>query len=110
MPQIEVDAGDRFGLKKAKMVEWFIYLIRCADGTLYTGITTNVSRRFAEHQSDAKGKGAKYLRGRGPICLVYQKAVGSRSLAAKLESRIKKFSKKKKEALVAGAVDVQEII
>jgi len=80
---------------------WYIYLIRCHDGSLYTGITTDVARRFAEHQQD-KGAGAKYLRGRRPLKLVFQKDLGSRSLAQRVESKVKRLSKAKKEELVSG--------
>ncbi len=86
-----------------------MYLIRCRDGTLYTGITTDVARRFAEHQG--KGDmGAKYLRGRGPLALVFQKEVGSRSLALGVETRVKKLSKGKKEELIRAEASIYEII
>lgn len=77
--------------------EWFIYLIRCKSGQLYTGITTDVQRRLAEHQSS---KGAKYLRGRGPLQLVFQQKVGSRSDALKMEAAIKKLPKPAKEEFI----------
>jgi len=77
--------------------EWFIYLIRCKNGQLYTGITTDVQRRLAEHQSS---KGAKYLRGRGPLQLVFQQKVGSRSDALKMEAAIKKLPKPAKEEFI----------
>ena len=79
--------------------DWYLYLVRCADGSLYTGIATDVTRRFAEHQA---GKGAKYLRGRGPLQLVYQQAAGDRSKATRLELRVKALSKVDKERLVKG--------
>jgi len=81
------------------MSDWHLYLVRCQDGSLYTGITTNVARRFAQHQED-KGEGAKYLRGRRPLTLVFQKKVGSRSLAMGVESKVKKLSKARKEELI----------
>ena len=59
------------------MLDWHLYLIRCHDGSLYTGITTNVARRFAEHQGNGD-TGAKYIRGRGPLVLVFQKKLGYR--------------------------------
>jgi len=77
---------------------WFLYLIRCKDGTLYTGITTDVDRRFAEHQT---GKGAKYLRGKAPLTLVFQQKIGSRSAALKTEALIKKLSKTDKETIIS---------
>jgi len=79
-------------------VTWFLYLIRCKDGALYTGITTDVDRRFAEHQS---GKGAKYLRGKGPLTLVFQQKFGSRSAALKAEASIKKLSRADKEIIIS---------
>jgi len=78
-------------------VEWFIYLIRCQNGHLYTGISTDVARRFTEHQ---RGKGAKYLRGKGPLELVYQQKIGTRSAALKAEATVKKMPKKDKENMI----------
>ncbi len=91
------------------MSDWHIYLIRCRDGSLYTGITTDVARRFAEHQAD-HGAGAKYLRGRGPLRLVFRKRLGSRSLALGVEARVKKLPKAKKEALVSAKGPIRAII
>ena len=76
---------------------WHVYLIRCADGSLYTGITTDVERRLAEHRA---GKGAKYLRGRGPLELAYSRPIGDRAAASREEARIKRLSKAAKETLV----------
>lgn len=89
---------------------WTLYIIRCADGSLYTGITVDLERRFKEHQAVGEGigtkkgasKGAKYLRGRGPLQLIYSTAVESHSVALKLEYKIKKLSRLKKEAIVSG--------
>ena len=91
------------------MLDWYLYLIRCRDGKLYTGITTNVARRFAEHQGNVN-TGAKYLRGRGPLVLVFQKKLGSRSLAQGVESKVKKLSKARKEELISANTHVDEII
>lgn len=77
---------------------WYLYLVRCANGNLYTGISTDVARRFAEH---ANNRGAKSLKGKGPLELVFSQAVGDHSTALRLEYRIKKFSKPEKEALIA---------
>jgi len=76
---------------------WFIYLVRCHNGNLYTGISTDVARRFSEHQA---GKGAKYLRGKGPLQLVYQRKIGSRSKALKAEIMVKKMSRQAKEKMI----------
>ncbi len=75
-----------------------MYLVRAADGALYTGITTDVARRLAQH---AAGAGAKYLRGRGPLAVVYARKLGDRSLALRVERGLKAFTKAEKEALVA---------
>ena len=91
------------------MVDWHLYLVRCHDGSLFTGITTDVARRFAEHQEN-KGAGAKYLRGRGPLVLVFQKKLGSRSLALGMESKVKKLPKARKEELIRADSRIDEII
>lgn len=78
---------------------WFLYLVRTADNALYTGITTNVTRRFQQHQT---GKGAKALRGKGELTLAFSAAVGERSLALRLEYRVKQLTKRQKERLVSG--------
>ncbi|MGJ8696288.1 MAG: GIY-YIG nuclease family protein [Verrucomicrobiaceae bacterium] len=78
---------------------WFLYMIKCGDGSLYTGIATDVERRFAEHEEGAP-KGAKYTRGKGPLSLVYQVEVGTRSEACKEELRVKSLTKKEKLKLV----------
>ncbi|GAA4649963.1 GIY-YIG nuclease family protein [Kistimonas scapharcae] len=89
------------------MAEWHLYMIRCAKGTLYTGITTDVARRFREHSA---GRGARYLRGRGPLELVYQHPVQGRNEALKLEIRVKKLSRQRKEALIMGACSMDELL
>ncbi len=76
---------------------WYLYIIRCKAGQLYTGITTDVQRRFSEHQA---GKGAKFLRGKAPLALVYQEEVGSHTTALQREHQIKQLSKAQKEALI----------
>ncbi|WP_276887066.1 GIY-YIG nuclease family protein [Anaerococcus lactolyticus] len=75
----------------------FVYIVRCEDGSLYTGYTTDVKERLITHNS---GKGAKYTRSRLPVSLVYYKRVDSKSIGLRLEARIKKLTKKEKEALV----------
>jgi putative endonuclease len=84
-----------------------VYMLRCADGSLYTGIATDVSRRLQEHQSSPRG--AKYLRGRGPLTLVFQQAVGDRSDASKVEHLLKNMAKVDKEELVAGRKSLAEL-
>ena len=77
------------------MASWSVYLLRCSDGSHYTGIATDVLRRVAEHRSGDKG--AKYLRGRGPLKLIYQREIGDRSLATRVEQRVKRFPKDDKQ-------------
>ena len=77
--------------------EYSVYLVRCRDGSLYTGIAKDVSRRVAEHEQGPTG--AKYLRGKGPLELVFQRSIGDRSLAQRIEHRIKRFSRAEKENL-----------
>jgi len=72
-----------------------VYLVRCRDGSIYTGIATDVERRLAEHEHG--GRGAKFLRGKGPLDLIYSQEVGDRSLASKVESRVKRLSKVEKQ-------------
>lgn len=79
---------------------WYVYILRCGDGTLYTGITDNVPRRLAAHRA---GKGAKYTRGKGPLELVYQEEVPDKSVALRREYRIKQLSRGEKERLVEEA-------
>jgi putative endonuclease len=73
--------------------------VRCSDGTLYTGIATDVRRRITEHAQN-NGRGAKYLRGKGPLRLVFVRGIGPRDLALRLESQIKKLPKVEKEKLI----------
>ncbi len=78
---------------------WYLYLVRCNDGSLYTGISTDVKRRFAAH---AANRGARRLRGRGPLELVYSRALGDRSLASRVEHRVKQLNRSDKERLIRG--------
>jgi putative endonuclease len=88
---------------------WFLYLIRTRDCALYTGITTDVARRLAEH-GGTDGRGAKYLRARGPLRVVYQVEIGNRDMALKAERRIKKLPKEKKERLVDSSPSAGELL
>ena len=90
------------------MNNWFLYLIRCKHGQLYTGITTDIEKRFEEHKSLDK-KGSKYLRGKTPLKLVMKKKIGNKSLALKIEAKVKKLSKIKKELLVDGKIKIRDI-
>jgi len=75
---------------------WSVYIVRCRDGALYTGIATDVMRRLAQHAAPGGGRGAKSLRGRAPLALAVQRVIGSRSLAQSVESRIKALSRPRK--------------
>ena len=77
---------------------WYVYMLRCRDGSLYTGCTNDLARRTAAHNA---GTGAKYTRARRPVVLVYAHPCETHSEALKLEAAIKKRSKKQKEALCA---------
>ncbi len=83
------------------MSDWHVYLVRTAKGALYTGITTDVARRFAEHQAGAP-KGARSLRGKGPLTLEFHAQVANRTVAAKAEWEIKQWPRARKEALISG--------
>jgi putative endonuclease len=85
----------------SKDLIWHLYMVRTKYGQLYTGITQDIARRFMEHQADGK-KTAKYLRGKGPLKLVFHLKIGSRSSALKAESVLKKLPKQKKEDLTNG--------
>ena len=88
---------------------WHVYLLRCRDGALYAGITTDVFRRLKEH-SRATGKGARSLRGKGPLELVLARSVGSRGLAQRVEARIKALPKALKEELIMEAGEIEALI
>jgi putative endonuclease len=81
-------------------VNWFVYIIRCTDGSLYTGISTDPKRRFTEHKKD-KSKGAKYFRSTSPETIVFKKKCKSKSLALKYEIHIKQKTKVQKEQIVS---------
>lgn len=77
--------------------QWYVYILQCGDGTLYTGIAKNVAHRLQMHQN---GEGAKYTRGRGPLKLCYQEAAESYSHALKREYAIKQLTRKEKLELI----------
>lgn len=78
---------------------WWVYLLRCGDGTLYCGIALDVAARLAQHQA---GKGARYTRGRGPLDLVYREACGSKAEALRREREIKRLRREGKLSLCEG--------
>ena len=79
---------------------WFVYILRCADGTLYTGITKDLTRRCQQHND---GTAARYTRSRRPVKLVYHESQRGQSLALKREAAIKKLTRRQKLALIRGA-------
>lgn len=76
---------------------WFVYIVRCDDGSLYTGITNDLDRRCEQHNA---GTASRYTRSRLPIELVYQEAQGNRSVATKRELAIKALTRQEKEGLI----------
>lgn len=89
---------------------WYLYMLRCKDDTLYTGITTDVEKRLEAHRS---GKGAKYTRGRAPLQLVYKETCGSHGAALRREWEIKGLSRQEKLDLIgsfSGSYDPEETV
>ncbi len=80
-------------------MDWIVYILRCSDNSLYTGITRDISRRLNEHNHDNR-LAAAYTRARRPLQLVYQETHVDRSTASKREAAIKKMTKVEKEALI----------
>ena len=97
IPAEELEDFNQALIGKIKVIEtyqeWFIYLLQCSDGTLYTGITNDLEKRIKQHN---EGKGAKYTRGRGPVALVKFFTRLTKGEALKLEYQIKQLSKKEK--------------
>lgn len=82
---------------------WQVYIVRCADGSLYTGITLDVERRVCEHNGDG-GAGASYTRSRRPVALVYCESAADRSAASRREHEIKSLSRAEKLVLIDAAL------
>ena len=78
-------------------MNWYVYMLRCSDGSLYTGYTDSITRRLAVHQS---GKGAKYTRSRPPVALAYQEELPDKSAALRREAAIKSLTRQEKLALI----------
>ena len=81
------------------MSNWTVYLLRCADSTLYTGVTTDLARRLRQHNGELSG-GASYTRGRRPVTVVYREHHPDRSSAQQREAALKRLGKREREALV----------
>ena len=88
--------------------EYSLYILRCGDDSLYTGIAIDVEKRLREHEHG--NRGAKYLRGRGPLELVYQQRLGDRSHASSVEHQIKQLDRSRKEALVDGRLSLDDCV
>jgi putative endonuclease len=83
---------------------WWVYLVRCADQTLYSGVTVNLTRRVRQHNGELVG-GARYTRARRPVTLVWKKSATSRSEAQQLEAQTRRLSRRDKLRLIAGTTD-----
>ncbi len=83
--------------------DWFVYLLRCADGTLYTGVATDTARRLREHNGELAG-GARYTRGRRPVELLWRERCLSRAAALRREAALKKLPREEKLALIRAAI------
>ena len=97
---------------KVSEADWWVYMVRAEDQSLYTGITRDVKRRLAEHKSETSGpyRGAKALRGKKKLELVFLLAMTDQSQALKIEYAIKGLRKAHKEALIAGQLSVGELL
>lgn len=91
------------------MPDWYLYIVRCNDGTLYTGITTNIARRFREHRGGGTRR-AGYMRGRVPLEVVYSQQLPDRGAASRAEYAVKQLPKTRKEMLAAGSVTLEQIV
>jgi putative endonuclease len=91
---------DKTPLLRDTLLSWTVYVVECGDGTLYTGITTDLPRRLQAH---ADGKGAKYTRGRGPFSVFYTEMYSNKSEALQREAHIKRLDARCKRALISNA-------
>ena len=94
---MEQPLNEKSGVARKSSDEWFVYILRCRDGSLYTGITKDIRRRCQQHNA---GTASRYTRSRLPVAPVYQELQASRSLALKREAAIKAMSREKKESLI----------
>ncbi len=89
------------------MSQWYVYMLQCADGTYYTGVTTDIARRLGEHNGEGVGhRGAKYTKARRPVVLVYEEVASDRSEAQQREAALRRLSRVEKEGL-ANKIKVQ---
>ncbi len=99
--------GKSFIERRPNAMPWFLYLIECADGSLYTGIATDVEARFCAH---ASGKGARYTRARKPLRVLASFELAGRSEALRAEYRVKRLSAQQKRALIAGERTLESLL
>lgn len=90
------------------MSDYSLYIIRCADGSLYTGIAVDVDKRIREHERGIRG--AKYLRGRGPLILEFERIIGDRGAAQSAEHYVKRLDRSGKEDLLAGRLSLDDLL
>lgn len=105
---VEAELADNSDASSHKQASWSVYLIRTAANQLYCGVTTDVERRFKEHQCGKKG--AKYLKGKGPLELAWSEVVGDKCKAMRLEYKIKQLTKAKKETIISQALQLDELL
>ena len=101
--QISVESAVEMCKKNGRMTinsPWWVYMLECRDGSLYTGITTNLSRRLAQHNGELAG-GAKYTQARRPVALVYEEPCADRSQAGQREYQLRKKTKPQKWQIIA---------
>ncbi|MDH3491177.1 MAG: GIY-YIG nuclease family protein [Gammaproteobacteria bacterium] len=89
-------------------VVFSLYIVRCSDDSLYTGIAADVRKRICEHESSPRG--ARYLRGKGPLRLEFAEQVGDRGVASTLEYRVKRLTRARKEALISGRESLRDLL
>ena len=90
-------------------IDWFVYMLRCGNAALYTGVTTDVARRVAQHCGRGRSS-ARYTRAFAPVELVYSCRVGQRTLACRVEHRIKRLSRQKKIEVVSGNFSPRQLL
>ena len=94
---------------KRSNANWHLYMVRCADGSVYTGISTDVQRRWKEHQRGG-ARAARYLRTRRPVDLIFSAMIGERGAALRAEHAIKQLEKSQKEALAKGLLALRVVL
>jgi putative endonuclease len=89
--------------------DWYVYMIRCSDGSVYTGVSTDVTRRLNEHRGGGP-RSARYLRTRRPVDMIFTQCVGERSAALIAEHAIKRLEKTEKERLARGVTTLDDVL